>query len=403
MSGADIMAALRDGVERHRRGRLDEARRLYDEVLARAPDHPDALHLKGLIAAQTGAHAEAVSLIARAIAGDDGDAEYHNHLGVALRHLGRLAEAEASYRRAIALQPDFAEAHANLGIVRFEATRDVEVVGHFRDALDSRPDYALALCCLGSLHFERGEFADARARLDAAARSDRGYGFARACHFGAEFERRTADDLFDALIATIAPLAGDLPAANGAGPVVMTSCDPVFFRAHGRALLLSLDRNAPGSTAHLHLFDADEAALAAVRAFRAQLPATAFSLSWEPPAGGTAYYVNIRFVRMYQVLEACCRDVFHVDTDALCRAPLAALWRDAAANDVTIPLRPGNVQIQLKTLGGAIYLRATPSSRIFLRRLAAYMLDCARDGELAWFLDQAAIHIVATTMRSAGQ
>jgi hypothetical protein len=38
------------GLQEHRRGRLDQAARLYRNVLRARPDHADALHLLGVVA-----------------------------------------------------------------------------------------------------------------------------------------------------------------------------------------------------------------------------------------------------------------------------------------------------------------------------------------------------------------
>ncbi len=52
----------------HRAGRLDGAGRLYRKFLRRRPNHPEALHLLGVIAHQTGDHDAAIDLIGKAIA-----------------------------------------------------------------------------------------------------------------------------------------------------------------------------------------------------------------------------------------------------------------------------------------------------------------------------------------------
>ena len=56
------------GLEHQHQGRWDEAERIYREVLERQPDQPDALHLLGVLKAQTGQPSLAAALIARAIA-----------------------------------------------------------------------------------------------------------------------------------------------------------------------------------------------------------------------------------------------------------------------------------------------------------------------------------------------
>ena len=49
----------------HQRGQLGEAERLYRQVLARHPDHPDALNLLGVLALQSGRNEQAIGLIER--------------------------------------------------------------------------------------------------------------------------------------------------------------------------------------------------------------------------------------------------------------------------------------------------------------------------------------------------
>ena len=57
---------------------------IYRRVLAHQPDHPDALHLLGVVALQTGRSDTAIELIGRAISINAGVAEYHQNLGIAL-------------------------------------------------------------------------------------------------------------------------------------------------------------------------------------------------------------------------------------------------------------------------------------------------------------------------------
>ena len=52
----------------HQAGRLDEAAAIYRALLATAPQHPDALHLLGLIENRQGRSHTAVDFIRQAIA-----------------------------------------------------------------------------------------------------------------------------------------------------------------------------------------------------------------------------------------------------------------------------------------------------------------------------------------------
>lgn len=121
----------------HRKGKLAEAKAIYQKILKAAPKNADALHLLGVVAAQTKDFARSVELIGRAIAIRPDDAAFHSNLGNALRALGRAAEAVESYERAVALNPRYAEALYNRGIA-------LQALGRSEDAIESY-DRALAL------------------------------------------------------------------------------------------------------------------------------------------------------------------------------------------------------------------------------------------------------------------
>jgi len=108
---------LQAAIAHHQAGQLDQAERLYRKLLDRTPDHPDALHLLGVIAIARGRHERAIQLIGRALHIMPGFADAHVNLGNALRLAGKLEQAIESYQRAIALNPNAALAHSNLARV----------------------------------------------------------------------------------------------------------------------------------------------------------------------------------------------------------------------------------------------------------------------------------------------
>ena len=77
----------------------------------------DALHMLGVIAAQTNAYPRAVELIGKAIESSPDNAVAHNNLGNALADLKQQDAAVASYDKAIALKPDYAMAWSNLSLL----------------------------------------------------------------------------------------------------------------------------------------------------------------------------------------------------------------------------------------------------------------------------------------------
>lgn len=153
---------LREGIEHHKQGMLDQAARLYEQALEAEPSEADALHLLGVIAHQRGDHAAAIERIRRAIAIVGHNAAYHSNLGVAYRSLGRTGEALAAFRRALELNPTSSGIRFNLGNALKDATEFAEAAAEFRRALADDPAHADACSGLGDALRGLGEYAEAR-------------------------------------------------------------------------------------------------------------------------------------------------------------------------------------------------------------------------------------------------
>ena len=161
MDASQIQTMLAEAARLHQAGHLDQAARLYQNVLAVEPGNADGLHLLGLLAYQTGQAETAVGLIRKAIAVNGREASFHFHLARALKALGRLDEAASSYRRALSLKPNDADSYNNLGNVLAEAGKFDEAVSAYRRALDLAPDNARALGNLASALAELGRVDEA--------------------------------------------------------------------------------------------------------------------------------------------------------------------------------------------------------------------------------------------------
>ncbi len=151
-----IPQALQTALQHHQAGRLQEAEAIYRQVLQIQPDHPDALHLLGVIAHHVGRHEVAVELIGKAIEANPAVAEFHNTLGSVLQAQGRLEEAVTRYRQALTLQPEYAEAHYNLGNALVERGLLEEAVAQYRQAVALKPALAEAHNNLGNALRDQG-------------------------------------------------------------------------------------------------------------------------------------------------------------------------------------------------------------------------------------------------------
>lgn len=119
-----IERRLAEAADAQRRGDGAAARRLYESVLAGAPEQPVALNALGMIALQERDYAAARALFARAAAADRGAAPLWMNLATANRHLGNdegerasLAAALAIDRRHLMANIRMAELHTRLGEV----------------------------------------------------------------------------------------------------------------------------------------------------------------------------------------------------------------------------------------------------------------------------------------------
>ncbi|MGD0767293.1 MAG: tetratricopeptide repeat protein [Tepidisphaeraceae bacterium] len=161
---------LRLAIQHHQAGRLAEAERVYRQVLAQQPNHADALHLLGVLAAQGGRLDAAVELIRRAIRLQPEFAEAHFNLGIALKDMGRVDEAIGSFQQAIRLKPDYAEAYGNLGMVLKDNGRLDEAIAVYRQAIRLKPDYAEVHGKLGLALRDSGQLDEAVASYRRAIR-----------------------------------------------------------------------------------------------------------------------------------------------------------------------------------------------------------------------------------------
>jgi tetratricopeptide (TPR) repeat protein len=157
----DVTALLADATAWHQAGRLADAERAYNQILAAYPEHSDSLHLLGVILRQRGKPAQAVAQIDLSLAKNPDNAAAWNNRGTALYELGRFEEAIASYDRALAIAPDFAFALSNRGAAFYALKRFDEALTSYDRALAVQPDYVEALSNRGNALKEVKRFDEA--------------------------------------------------------------------------------------------------------------------------------------------------------------------------------------------------------------------------------------------------
>ena len=147
--------------EHHQAGRLSQAEAIYQKILQVAPNHPDALHLLGLIARQGGKNGVAAGLISKAISVNPSNPIYYINLGNALKDQGQLEKAILNYRHALSIKPDFAEAYTNLGNALKEQGNLEAAIESFRRSLALKPGFAETHSNLGNALKDQGQLEEA--------------------------------------------------------------------------------------------------------------------------------------------------------------------------------------------------------------------------------------------------
>ena len=161
-------STLQQAVTLHQQGRLDDAERLYNSVLAAKRDHFDALHLLGVLMHQRGRSAEALKLIAKALETGTKSADALLNHGNVLFGMRRFAEALSDYERALALRPDDVELLSNRANTLCELNRPGDALASFDRALARRPNDPDILNNRGNALLQLNRAAEALASYDRA-------------------------------------------------------------------------------------------------------------------------------------------------------------------------------------------------------------------------------------------
>ncbi len=163
---------LAQAMGHHQRGELTQAELLYREGLRSDPQHPDVLHLLGVLTAQRGDCAAGAALIRQALTAQPGTAVFAQNLAGILVNLSTLQRQQADYtgaaqslREAIQLVPEHWQARVNLGNLLAECGRSEEAETHLRAARLLEPVRADVAYSLGSLLLRRGLVTESEALL----------------------------------------------------------------------------------------------------------------------------------------------------------------------------------------------------------------------------------------------
>ncbi|MGD9591561.1 MAG: tetratricopeptide repeat protein [Candidatus Berkiella sp.] len=146
-----INAKLSQAFTLQQSNQLDEAMKLFNEVLSLFPEQADALHGLGMVYAQRREYAQAVPYLIKAVKQAPLVAEFHNNLGNAYQATGDVQGALRHYHEALRLKGSYAQALNNLGTLLYRLGKYDEAANYFQKSIRIDPQavdthYNLANC-----------------------------------------------------------------------------------------------------------------------------------------------------------------------------------------------------------------------------------------------------------------
>ncbi len=162
----DIESLLTKAHHLQQTGHLKEAIACYQQLLARSPQHIEALHCLGLAEAQCDCIPEAAITLNRALELQPDNAILHNHLANVYKKSHEFNQAITHYQKALHLAPHYAQAHNNLAGVYALQDHFQEALKHYGLAVHAEPDFVQAHYNLGLLLLKHNELAAAKIQFN---------------------------------------------------------------------------------------------------------------------------------------------------------------------------------------------------------------------------------------------
>jgi Flp pilus assembly protein TadD len=130
------------GIALSHKGQIDEAITQFQETIRLSPDYSEAHYNLGNALLEKGQTDEAIRQYEEVIRLKMDSAELHNNLGLALARKGQTDEAIRHYREALRREPDDPDLHYNLGLALGRKGQMDEAIRQFQEVLRFKPDYA---------------------------------------------------------------------------------------------------------------------------------------------------------------------------------------------------------------------------------------------------------------------
>ena len=137
---AQLPADLRDALEAHKAGKLQDAVEIYTEYLAKNPKSAEAYNWRGMANEDLGQLNKALADLNRALELSPNYSDAYNNRGEVYRRQNKVVEAMNDYRKATELEKDFAEPHYNMALILEAQKKNELAVREFDTYLKFKPN-----------------------------------------------------------------------------------------------------------------------------------------------------------------------------------------------------------------------------------------------------------------------
>ena len=161
---------FQEAFKHHKNGNLQEAKKIYEEILEGTPDDFNCLHHLGIIAKNNKEYLSAFDLISQAININPNSSAAHFNLANTLKELNKIDDAIVSYDKAIEIKPD-SELYSLRGLAFHELKKYDEAISSYDESIKLKPD-PTAYCNRGLAFVELRKIKEGIADYDKAIQMD---------------------------------------------------------------------------------------------------------------------------------------------------------------------------------------------------------------------------------------
>lgn len=157
-----VSDAINKAIQYHQNGNVQEAERIYAEILKVDPTNINCLYLIGLINYQKGKLDNAVDYANKALSIRPAFDIYKTLADIYIDKR-EFDNALIALKKAVEFDPDYVEGYFNMGLILQSQSKFIEATDYYKKVISLKPDYDLAYDNLGAIYLNNGDLKESLA------------------------------------------------------------------------------------------------------------------------------------------------------------------------------------------------------------------------------------------------